>query len=94
MEAKLFVPGVRALLGRMKPAIMLLLAFAKLTMQIQRDYAVQHILIEIICPYNIKSKTIVDGIKECQFLLENDGLFYLSKKLSALYKNCISGGYN
>ena len=94
MEAKLFVPGVRALLGRMKPAIMLLLAFAKLIMQIQRDYAVQHILIEIICPYNIKSKTIVDSIKECQFLVENDGLFYLSKKSSVLYKNCISGGYN
>ena len=92
MEAKLFVPGVRALLGRMKPAIMLLLAFAKLIMQIQRDYAVQHILIEIICPYNIKSKTIVDSIKECQFLVP--GLFYLSKKSSVLYKNCISGGYN
>ena len=44
MEAKLFVPGVRAWLGRMKPEIMLLLAFTKLTMKIQRDYAAQHVL--------------------------------------------------
>ena len=36
-------------------------------------------LIEIKSPYNIKNKTIAGGIKVCQFLEENDGLFSLSK---------------
>ena len=37
------------------------------------------ILIGIKCPYNIKNKTTAEGIKECQFLVENDRLFCLSK---------------
>ena len=37
------------------------------------------ILIETEFPYNIKNKTIADGKKECQFLVEKDGLFFLSK---------------
>ena len=42
------MPGVRAWLGRMKTAIMLLLTFAKLTMQIQRDYAAKHVLSKFV----------------------------------------------
>ena len=48
MEAKLLVPGVCAWLGRMKPVIIMLLAFTKLTMQMKRDYAAQHALSKLV----------------------------------------------
>ena len=48
MEARLFVSDVRAYQGRMTPAIILLLAFTKSIMQIQRDYASLHVLSKLV----------------------------------------------
>ena len=48
MEARLFVSDVRAYQGRMTPAIILLLAFTKSIMQIQRDYASLYVLSKLV----------------------------------------------
>ena len=48
MEARLFVSDVLAYQGRMRPAIILLLAFTKSIVQIQRDYAALHNLSKLV----------------------------------------------
>ena len=46
---------------------------------------ISKILFEIKCLYNIKNKTMADGIKEFQFLVEKDRLFLYQKRVSIIH---------
>ena len=43
-------------------------------------------LIEIKCPFNIRNKTIQEGIHECLFLVEKDGVLTLSSTPKLYHK--------
>ena len=74
--------GARAWLGPMKPAIMLLIAFTNLTMQIQRSYAAQHVLSKLV----LRTKKLKGKLYQKELLTLLFGKNWLLETIKAV--NC------